>query len=1173
MPFCPVTQGLDTGRSTFRSVKSAVGGATVSKGNLTDEFDPLTGVNVDSTPVLKPTLSDVRTTQHRILYTGGSAEMIGSLAPGERLSVEPDSLFNVDEMHVAKSLSRDREVVSPRGELKTPDSWISDTVDREVQLICRTGIESRPTSAVSAAPPEQFTLASSRNSRASTRASTRRSGRRSVQDDPLVELLSRIVTDSARREIEIRTETERACRLEYENVRLRRELAAAAGAERQHATSPALRVGPGETLYAGQPAQLLSAPVVSYAGAYTSSSYVGRQSLMSFDSSVLPTISMPLHVNASQSLMTSAVVDNTSLTSELTARAGPTGIVNTAVIDNTAIDFETQSRTKNSAIVPRRIVDLASGQVVGTVEINSVDNAQLNENVDEAPGIDQAPVLSGLSGNTVTSAVVDDSLTANVHSSEASILHNYFVNEAGDGVDKLKHTLLSLPVSVEQINASAVNTVNTDANLQSTYAAQVVPTPGTLSHLSSVGQMIGSSIDLRHQPGTPTASGYLRTGFRLLPTIPETDVAGLQTQTLTDDSSIGRPRPSRETLLLSYGHGPVLQSAVVSAPVFPHITPAVPTYQPSMSFQPADVNMYSAYSAGPSVHPIHPLTSSMPLGQYVNAATVLPPTPPVLAAPPTVYNYLGASTPLVTATTATTTVATPAVVHVPSTTSSVATPAAEWRPSLSVVDLLPPPLTGTLTDVATLPSIVSATTAADVSVSGTSTSTVTAVPAPPVTSSTAASATSSSAAAVTVASLPPTSATAAGPSVVVVRQLQSVRPYNGSTPWKLFRDHFYRVAKVNAWTSNEDLIQHLTLALEGPAAEVLRDFDDTSATALSDLWARLEHRFGDVDSAREALRKFEARRQSDSESLVEFEQALRTLYKEACPSSSGEHRDAVLKRRFQDGVFSTELSQYLRLHHRDLDFSQTVEKARIYYATMESTKSKKAVRFVAQADVNPELLPIVNQLKAIEGRLDKVFKEQVPAPSSAPAANQMPARQPTPPAPPPPPTSWRPRGPPPARQPQANNRVNGQVRRYGPQTQPSTPPPSPAPAPSTNRFQGPPTSGPPRVFVPRWRPRGRCFVCGQPGCHTVFHQQNQSTAGPPRVLPPRPGFGPPRGAQGCYVCDQIGCHSRLHDSGTRGPLPQRSSSVPPVPLSEGNGPRSPMSGDRAPPNSPRPQSR
>jgi len=117
--------------------------------------------------------------------------------------------------------------------------------------------------------------------------------------------------------------------------------------------------------------------------------------------------------------------------------------------------------------------------------------------------------------------------------------------------------------------------------------------------------------------------------------------------------------------------------------------------------------------------------------------------------------------------------------------------------------------------------------------------------------------------------------------VVVVRQFQPVRPYNGSTSWKLFREHYRRVAKVNSWTSNEELLSHLTLALEGPAAEVLRDFDETAPTALTDLWARLEHRFGEVDGAREAMRRFEARKQSETESVVEFEQALRVLYREA----------------------------------------------------------------------------------------------------------------------------------------------------------------------------------------------------------------------------------------------------------------------------------------------------
>jgi len=79
--------------------------------------------------------------------------------------------------------------------------------------------------------------------------------------------------------------------------------------------------------------------------------------------------------------------------------------------------------------------------------------------------------------------------------------------------------------------------------------------------------------------------------------------------------------------------------------------------------------------------------------------------------------------------------------------------------------------------------------------------------------------------------------------------------------------------------------------------------------------------------------------------------------------------------KFEDGVASAELSQYLRLHHRDLTFEQTVERARIYHSTMEGTKSKKAVRFVAELDINPDLLPLVNQLKAIEGRLDKVIRD------------------------------------------------------------------------------------------------------------------------------------------------------------------------------------------------------
>ena len=180
--------------------------------------------------------------------------------------------------------------------------------------------------------------------------------------------------------------------------------------------------------------------------------------------------------------------------------------------------------------------------------------------------------------------------------------------------------------------------------------------------------------------------------------------------------------------------------------------------------------------------------------------------------------------------------------------------------------------------------------------------------------------------------------------IVIVRQLKEVRPYDGKTSWKSFSEHFTRVAKANQWTTKEEQVQHLALALMGPAAEIFRGFDDSADKALDDLWGRLRHRFGTVDECQQVMRDFESRRQSESESLAEFEQVLRTLHREAWPDQSDEQRDPVLKRRFEEGVASAELRQYLRLHHRDLDFRQTTEKAHIFAATMGETKAKSGAK-------------------------------------------------------------------------------------------------------------------------------------------------------------------------------------------------------------------------------------
>ena len=45
--------------------------------------------------------------------------------------------------------------------------------------------------------------------------------------------------------------------------------------------------------------------------------------------------------------------------------------------------------------------------------------------------------------------------------------------------------------------------------------------------------------------------------------------------------------------------------------------------------------------------------------------------------------------------------------------------------------------------------------------------------------------------------------------IVIVRQLKEVRPYDGKTSWKSFREHFVRVAKANQWTTKEEQVQHL----------------------------------------------------------------------------------------------------------------------------------------------------------------------------------------------------------------------------------------------------------------------------------------------------------------------------------------------------------------------------
>ena len=85
------------------------------------------------------------------------------------------------------------------------------------------------------------------------------------------------------------------------------------------------------------------------------------------------------------------------------------------------------------------------------------------------------------------------------------------------------------------------------------------------------------------------------------------------------------------------------------------------------------------------------------------------------------------------------------------------------------------------------------------------------------------------------------------------------------------------------------------------------------------------------------------------------------------PTATSETRDAALKRKFEDEVASPELSQYLQLHHRKLNFEETVEQARLYTSTVEGTKAKKSVRFIAETDDDADgQTVILNHLRVLE---------------------------------------------------------------------------------------------------------------------------------------------------------------------------------------------------------------
>jgi len=246
------------------------------------------------------------------------------------------------------------------------------------------------------------------------------------------------------------------------------------------------------------------------------------------------------------------------------------------------------------------------------------------------------------------------------------------------------------------------------------------------------------------------------------------------------------------------------------------------------------------------------------------------------------------------------------------------------------------------------------------------------------------------------------------------------------------------------------------------------------------------------------MRRFDSRRQEDNETIPDFEQALRTLHREAWPTATPEQRDAALKRRFEDGLLSTEIVQFLRLHARDLDFQGTVIKARQFADATGQSKPKKRVNFIdnrPRSPAQPEWEPLLQGFRDMMAEalhpLQRALRSQdkgsaPPSTASAPPQSRSATPQPNP----PPRGAWQNQSP-----------RNGQGPRAGNANQ---------------------SAGTPRTFS---QPQARVGADGRPRTPPNFQRDQRQFQQRP-VTPLRPVR---QYRRGCYVCGALGCQTDIHE--------------------------------------------
>jgi len=337
--------------------------------------------------------------------------------------------------------------------------------------------------------------------------------------------------------------------------------------------------------------------------------------------------------------------------------------------------------------------------------------------------------------------------------------------------------------------------------------------------------------------------------------------------------------------------------------------------------------------------------------------------------------------------------------------------------------------------------------------------------------------------------------------------------------------------------------QNLLIAMEGAAAQRVRGLTADKDEDYDLIWENLSCRFSHIDEPKRAKRRFDNKKQLESETIEVFEQGLRTVFREAWLTGDpkSKENDSMLQRHFIDGLFDPALQQFLRLHARTDDFVTTAAKARQYMDAQEQAKitaiSKKPnVRFATMEDPSPD------RIQPILDGLQKVFQTVLVNQSRPPVVNC-------------------------GEQVQGNG---GSKKGKGKGNHVQSPAPSDASTSTVNqdtRYKEPEPRGRPSEapsarsqndvpMLPRDEGRrGNQYPCSS-SADSQFRQPVQecdqqvrgprwNTGIPPGAVDRRPQGSenrPP--SRGCHICGEFGCHSDFHQT-DRPPPPCQSQTPPP----------------------------